>query len=230
MDSALSSPKPHPSIHWSFWPKSLLHPSQHGGQHTLESAETQGPFPILGYPKNSLNPSAFCALSWHPHLALLQPLAATAQNQDTAAHTTSNGAPQSSLLCFHICTRELIFGKTLWHLDLPERIKVFLWKCLKGILAVKLRKDYLPAYITVRPFFFLGKDTFRPFVPCARLWKKQLNTSSCNVQSQLRFGMAPFSWTCRYPLLRFLSLRTTGFWIGLSPTSFPMYIYMENFE
>lgn len=161
MDSALSSPKPHPSIHWSFWPKSLLHPSQHGGQHTLESAETQGPFPILGYPKNSLNPSAFCALSWHPHLALLQPLAATAQNQDTAAHTTSNGAPQSSLLCFHICIRELIFGKTLWHLDLPERIKVFLWKCLKGILAVKLRKDYLPAYITFRPFF-LVKTPFAP--------------------------------------------------------------------
>lgn len=28
--------------------------------------------------------------------------------------------------------------KTFWHLDLPERIKVFLWKCARGILSVKL--------------------------------------------------------------------------------------------
>lgn len=28
--------------------------------------------------------------------------------------------------------------KILWHLDLPERLKVFLWKCARGILPVKL--------------------------------------------------------------------------------------------
>lgn len=27
--------------------------------------------------------------------------------------------------------------KIIWHLDLPERLKVFIWKCVKGILAVK---------------------------------------------------------------------------------------------
>lgn len=28
--------------------------------------------------------------------------------------------------------------KTLWHLDLPEHLKVFLWKCARGILPVKV--------------------------------------------------------------------------------------------
>ncbi|KAI8525367.1 hypothetical protein RHMOL_Rhmol13G0224700 [Rhododendron molle] len=51
---------------------------------------------------------------------------------DTKQHFSTNHEPPSHL------HKGIHIWKTLWHLDLPQRLKVFLWKCGRGILPVKL--------------------------------------------------------------------------------------------
>lgn len=54
----------------------------------------------------------------------------------TDLFATSRGALITLPFHQHGSIMVKMFGKLVWKLDLPERIKVFLWKCLKGILSV----------------------------------------------------------------------------------------------